>query len=129
VSPVDRADARLWRSGEEDRTNPFGVPQPACVGCGDCCSGCNFGAKNTTLMNYLPDAVNHGAQIFTHAEVSHVERDGERWRVYYAPNGKDAPGEAGSVTADHVILGAGAKRNFMSGAISKLSVILGRMWE
>lgn len=59
-------------------------------------------------MNYLPDAANHGAQIFTHAEVSHVERDGERWRVYYAPNGKDAPGEAGSVTADHVILGAGA---------------------
>ncbi|MBX7495268.1 GMC family oxidoreductase N-terminal domain-containing protein [Qipengyuania sp. 6B39] len=92
----------------EDRTNAFGVPQPACVGCGDCCSGCNFGAKNTTLMNYLPDAANNGAEIFTQAKVLWVERDGARWRVHFEPNGKDAPGEAGSVTADHVILGAGA---------------------
>ncbi len=82
----------------EDRINPFG----------DCCSGCNLGAKNTTLTNYLPDAVYHGAQIFTQAKVLHVKRDGERWRVHFAPNGKDAPGEAGSISADHVILGAGA---------------------
>lgn len=92
----------------EDRTNRFGVPQPACTNCGDCCSGCNVGAKNTTLMNYLRDAHNHGAQIFTQARVLHVERDGECWRVHYEPNGPDAPGEAGSVTADHVFLGAGS---------------------
>lgn len=92
----------------EDQTNPFGVAQPACVNCGDCCSGCNYGAKNTTLMNYLPDAHNHGAQIFTQARVLWIEPAGEQWRVHYEPNGAGAAGQAGSVIADHVVLGAGA---------------------
>ena len=91
-----------------DQTNAFGVSQPKCVGCGDCCSGCNFGAKNTTLMNYLPDAVNHGAQIVTQARVERLERDGDVWRVYVAPNGATAKGTPTSVTADIVMLGAGA---------------------
>ena len=92
----------------EAQVNPQGVTQPACNNCGDCCSGCNVGAKNTLLMNYLPDAVNHGAEIFTRAHVSHVLQDGARWTVHYAPYGEDAPGNAGTVTADIVVVGAGA---------------------
>ena len=57
----------------EDKTNKFGVPQPACTNCGDCVSGCNVGAKNTTLMNYLPDAANHGGADF-HAGQGAVDR-------------------------------------------------------
>lgn len=96
-----------------DQVNPFGVTQPACNLCGDCTSGCNVGAKNTTLMNYLPDANAHGAQIFTGARVSHVEREGTRWRVFFdevALRGSGtAPGAARrSVSADVVVLGAGA---------------------
>lgn len=92
----------------EDRTNPFGVPQPKCTNCGDCCSGCNVGAKNTTLMNYLPDAANHGAEIFTQARVEWIERVGDRWRVHLSPNGADAPGAPTSVMTDVVMLGAGS---------------------
>lgn len=92
----------------KDQTNPFGEAQPKCNGCGDCCSGCNVGAKNTTLMNYLPDARNHGAEIFIQARVEWIERDGEAWRVHVSPNGEGAPGEATSVSADIVILGAGS---------------------
>ena len=44
-----------------------GVPQPKCTLCGGCNTGCNYGAKNTVLMNYLPDAHAHGADIFTQA--------------------------------------------------------------
>ncbi|MDR6534979.1 alpha/beta fold hydrolase [Variovorax soli] len=96
-----------------DQVNPFGVAQPRCNLCGDCTSGCNVGAKNTTRMNYLPDAHGHGAQIFTGARVSHVERDGARWRVVFdavALRGAAGPAGAGrrSVTADVVMLGAGA---------------------
>ena len=112
-----------------DQINPFGVPQVKCSGCGDCCSGCNDGAKNTTLMNYLPDANNHGASIFTQARVSHVERDGDGWRVHFmAPSSAataiaattatdaasastapdDAPTTPMSVKARFVMLGAGS---------------------
>ncbi|MGB3471417.1 MAG: GMC oxidoreductase, partial [Erythrobacter sp.] len=94
----------------EDKTNKFGVPQPACTNCGDCVSGCNVGAKNTTLMNYLPDAANHGAEIFTQAKVLWVERDPDRdvWRVHVRHNADGADEATVTITADHVILGAGA---------------------
>ncbi|MDJ0644162.1 MAG: GMC oxidoreductase, partial [Erythrobacter sp.] len=94
----------------EDKTNRFGVPQPACTNCGDCVSGCNVGAKNTTLMNYLPDAANHGAEIFTQARVLWIERDSddESWRVHVSHNCEDAPDTPIIIAADHVILGAGA---------------------
>ncbi|MDH2433665.1 GMC oxidoreductase [Pokkaliibacter sp. MBI-7] len=64
-------------------TNHVGVEQLPCNNCGDCVSGCNNKAKNTTLMNYLPDAWNHGAEIFCQAEVRYLKRDGDQWLVYY----------------------------------------------
>ena len=58
----------------EATVNPAGVAQPACTHCGDCCGGCNVGAKNTVALTYLPDAARHGAEIFTHAKVRHVAK-------------------------------------------------------
>jgi cholesterol oxidase len=68
-----------------DTINPAGIAQAACTRCGDCCGGCNVGAKNTVAMTYLPEAAKHDAEIFTHAKVSHVSktRDGS-WRVHLA---------------------------------------------
>ncbi|OYQ33875.1 hypothetical protein CHU93_02850 [Sandarakinorhabdus cyanobacteriorum] len=92
-----------------DQINPQGVPQPACNNCGDCCSGCNVGAKNTLLMNYLPDAANHGASIFTRARVTHISpADAGGWLVHFEPCGDGAPGQPGAVQAALVVLGAGA---------------------
>ncbi len=53
--------------------NHVGVEQEPCTYCEDCVSGCNYRAKNTTLMNYLPDAWNHGADIFCEASVRYLE--------------------------------------------------------
>ena len=94
-----------------DGVNHVGVYQQACRLCGDCVSGCNYRAKNTTLMNYLPDAVNHGAEIYTQVRVSHVERRGGRWLVHYRL--LDAGRERFEtpelfVSAEVVVLGAGA---------------------
>ncbi|MEZ5923322.1 MAG: GMC family oxidoreductase N-terminal domain-containing protein [Hyphomicrobiaceae bacterium] len=87
-------------------TNPAGLAQPACTRCGDCCGGCNVGAKNTVAMSYLPDAVAHGAELFTGASVQHVEKSHGRWQVHVAPTGKpDA--QSRPLTADIVILAAG----------------------
>ena len=92
-------------------TNAAGIEQPACTLCGDCCSGCNVGAKTTVQMTYLPDAVRHGATIFTEATVSHLRKEGEGWRVFFTPtsnrrNKFGAPDR--SVFASIVVLGAGA---------------------
>ncbi|HET8711618.1 MAG TPA: GMC family oxidoreductase N-terminal domain-containing protein, partial [Spongiibacteraceae bacterium] len=90
--------------------NHVGVEQHPCNGCGDCVSGCNYRAKNTTLMNYLPDACNHGAEIFCQAAVRHLEKDGDGWIVHFQQIGTgrekfDAP--TLFVKADIVIVSAG----------------------
>jgi cholesterol oxidase len=90
----------------EDIVNPAGVAQPACTLCGDCCSGCNVGAKNTVAVTYLPDAKAHGADIFTELSVSHIAKAEGGWRIYFAPsNDKDAG--PSFVDAKTVVLAAG----------------------
>ncbi|HZY43240.1 MAG TPA: GMC family oxidoreductase N-terminal domain-containing protein, partial [Anaerolineae bacterium] len=94
----------------QDGVNKVGVQQHQCALCGDCMSGCNYGAKNTVLMNYLPDAKNHGAEIFTQVSVRYLERKGNRWHVHYeildvGQEGFEAPTSV--VTADIVVLAAG----------------------
>ena len=94
----------------EDRTNEAGLYQPACVGCGDCVTGCNYGSKNTTLMNYLPDAHNHGAEVFTRVSVRHLERKDGKWLIHYqlAAAGRDKfDSPPMFVSADMVVLAAG----------------------
>lgn len=89
-----------------ENKNHLGVEQHACVQCGDCISGCNYGAKNTVLMNYLPDAKQHGAQIHTEITVESIQQEPDHWRV----NIKDTHGHAldlNSITADIVIVAAG----------------------
>ncbi|PRQ06720.1 GMC oxidoreductase [Enhygromyxa salina] len=92
--------------------NPFGVDQAKCTLCGDCVTGCNHRAKNTVATTYLPDAWNHGAQIFCEVEVSRVAaRADGRWAVHYTPVGRGAErfeqdGEQ-VVLAQIVVLAAG----------------------
>ena len=73
----------------KQQRNHVGVEQQACSNCGDCVTGCNRGAKNTTAMNYLPDAKNHGAEIFTEVAVSHVEKQTHGWLVFFNMLGAD----------------------------------------
>ncbi|MEQ9326829.1 MAG: GMC family oxidoreductase, partial [Rhodospirillales bacterium] len=93
-----------------DGENAAGVHQPACNLCGDCCSGCNTGAKTTVAMSYLPDAARFGAEIFCGVSVRHLERSSDKWRIAYLlpERGRelfDAP--EGALTADIVVLAAG----------------------
>jgi cholesterol oxidase len=93
--------------------NAAGFTQNPCTGCGNCVTGCNDGAKNTTLMNYLPLAEATGnAEIFTGAAVDHVQRTDGEWLVSF----RDLSGRAkrqdpldrrSSVRAPIVVLAAG----------------------
>lgn len=93
----------------EENTNPAGISQPACTRCGDCCGGCNVGAKNSVALTYLPDAARHGAELFTHAVVRHVSKSGDgSWQVHVRR--MDADGVVPQdivMRASVVVLGAG----------------------
>ncbi|KAF9917872.1 hypothetical protein BX616_011011, partial [Lobosporangium transversale] len=107
----------------KDALNPAGVFQKASTLTGNDTTGVNDWSKNTTLMNYIPDAWNHGAEIFTCCNVVRVERSNKKpnqpapYVVYFewhdssratflADHG--APIAPMFVTADIVVLGAGA---------------------
>ena len=94
----------------KDGVNPVGVQQNACTLCGDCVTGCNYAAKNTVLMNYLPDARNHGAEIFTQVGVRFLEQKDGLWVIHYQvlDSGRekfDTPTQF--LTANMVVLAAG----------------------
>ncbi|MDB4889916.1 MAG: Choline dehydrogenase [Gemmatimonadetes bacterium] len=94
-----------------DGVNHVGIEQHACNNCGNCVGGCNIGAKNTLLMNYLPDASNHGAEIFTGCSVRRLERKGKRWLVRFEVGGSEMRKFGASsmfVAAETVILAAGS---------------------
>jgi len=88
-------------------TNHVGVTQLPCVGCGDCVTGCNYRAKNTLIMNYLPDAKNHSAEIFVRARVRHLENADGEWHVFGQSVNEDGDETPFKVQGKVVILAAG----------------------
>ena len=91
----------------EERANAANIIQPACTLCGDCCSGCNVGAKTTTVVTYLADAAAYGAEIFTEMPVRTIGKNPDgTWRVHIKQQG-DAGGLNSIINADRVVLGAG----------------------
>lgn len=91
--------------------NAAGVNQKACILCGDCSTGCNHGAKNTVLMNYLPTAHAYGAHIFTEVAARSVRRTQGKWLVALdvlgEPHTRRGNSPSRFVTADVVVLAAG----------------------
>lgn len=62
-------------------------------------------------MNYLPDAVNFGAQIFTEVKVTYIEKKENSWLVHFTPLGVDREKFSKDelfVRADIVVLAAGS---------------------
>ena len=93
----------------DPNVNVAGIEQPGCTRCGDCCGGCNVGAKNSVALTYLPDAAHHGAELFTHASVRYLAKAANGgWEVHVRR--MDANGSASPdmiLRASMVVLGAG----------------------
>ncbi len=90
-----------------DTVSAGGVVQKACTRCGDCCGGCNVGAKNTVAMTYLPDAVRHGAEVFAPVRVESISKTADGWRVHFDPEHVKHEALPASLSADMIILAAG----------------------
>ncbi|GAA2167967.1 GMC family oxidoreductase [Humibacillus xanthopallidus] len=92
-----------WRVIEDPRNHLH------CGGCNVCTWGCPTGAKQSTLVSYLPRALAFGATVWTDCRVERVLHNGKqavgvRGRV----SGASRPARAFEVRASHVVVCAGA---------------------
>ncbi len=91
---------------------PAAIDTDLCTNCNWMMSGCKFDAKRSMLLNYLPAALAHGAEVRPLHEVQKLDRteDGG-YRVHYSVvDGEDYRIHTGQgvVDAKVVILAAGA---------------------
>lgn len=111
---ISLKDPPLAVNFEEKGINKFGAYQSPCISCGNCCSGCNIGAKNSLDKNYLPLAKGRGAKIYTQIEVSHfVKLESGDFGVFYWLNeskitGKRPSSSLRTVRCKNLVIAAGA---------------------
>ena len=92
---------------------PVAVDLNTCTNCNWMLSGCRFGAKRSMLLNYLPAAQAHGAEIRPLHEVQLIGKaitPGYRYQVAYTavdPNDYRVTTGGGAIEAKIVILAAG----------------------
>src|ERR1700710_1815089 len=85
-----------------------GPERTGCIECGQCMTGCRFGAKNTLLKNYLGLAESAGAQVIPMTTVTKVEpRPDGVWNVHTARTGRWLRKKKKVYTASNVIVAAG----------------------
>jgi choline dehydrogenase-like flavoprotein len=121
VRPTGWTDATysggLWaaacrHAGRSANPLPSAVDNSLCVNCNWMMAGCRFDAKRSLLLNYLPAAVAHGAEIRPLHEVQQLSRtDDGRYRVHYqVVDGEDYRQHTGdgAIDAKIVVLAAGA---------------------
>lgn len=118
VQALDRRAAELGQESvalniavnfDPAKRDPLGNLQAACNDCGDCVTGCNFGAKNTLYMNYLPLARKNGTEIYTQTKVEWIEKlSGGGWRIHGRYYRNNVFTEPFTLTARNVILAAGS---------------------
>jgi enediyne biosynthesis protein E9 len=106
--------AAFRHAGHTCNPVPLAVDLPSCTNCNWMLSGCRFDAKRSMLLNYLPAARAHGAEVRPLHEVQSVgpaATPGYRYRVEYTvvdPSDYRLIQGAGSVEAKVVIMAAGA---------------------
>jgi hypothetical protein len=102
----------------EDGPNGSGVSMQASTLTGMDATGINDGSKSSTLVNYLSDAWNWGAEMFCECEVRYVKKapDRDGYIVYFAWHGSKRGAFKNNIhedlmwvhAKDFVFLGAGS---------------------
>ena len=104
--------AACHAAGHTVNPSPSAVDADLCTNCNWMMSGCRFDAKRSLLLNYLPAALAHGAEIRPLHEVQRITRNpGGGYRVHYNTvhdvDYRETTGN-GAIDAEIVILAAGA---------------------
>ncbi len=93
-----------------DRTNVANVRLNKCLRCGDCATGCNFGAKESLDVGLLVQAHQAGAEIFSGGTVLFISQEGQNWianAVFTDKNLRERQGSVTRIRAHRVIVAAG----------------------
>ncbi|MEO6501209.1 MAG: FAD-dependent oxidoreductase, partial [Jatrophihabitantaceae bacterium] len=76
--------AACHNAGHTCNPVPAAVDTSLCTNCNWMMSGCKFDAKRSLLLNYLPAAIAHGAEIRPLHEVQQITRNSDGgYRVHY----------------------------------------------
>lgn len=102
---VGRVVERGARALGMERHGPLRRNAPDCDGQGICCFGCPTGAKRSTDVSYVPEALKRGAQLLTAAKVEGVDIVAGRARGVH---GRLANGRKFKVAAEATIIAGGA---------------------
>jgi choline dehydrogenase-like flavoprotein len=104
--------AACAHAGRTANPVPAAIDQELCTNCNWMMAGCRFDAKRSLLLNYLPAALAHGAEIRPLHEVQHLTRAADGgYRVHYTVIDGDDYRETvaeGAIDAKIVVLAAGA---------------------
>jgi cholesterol oxidase len=85
-----------------------GPERTGCIECGQCMTGCRYGAKNTLLKNYLGLAESAGAQVHPMTTVTGFKQRADGlWEIRTAGTGRWLRRQRKTFTATHLILAAG----------------------
>lgn len=85
-----------------------GPQRTGCIECGECMTGCRWGAKNTLVKNYLYLAETAGAQVHPMTTVTAFEQGEDGlWQVHTVRTGLRARRHRKTFTARYLILAAG----------------------
>ena len=102
------------RAGHTCNTVPLAVDMDTCANCNWMLNGCRFGAKRSMLLNYLPAAEAHGAEVRPLHEVQAIgpaTTSDHRYSISYTNVDADdyrVPAGGGVIEAKVVIMAAGA---------------------
>ncbi|MCX5070262.1 GMC family oxidoreductase [Micromonospora lupini] len=104
--------AACHHAGRTANPAPSAIDVDMCTNCNWMMAGCRFDAKRSLLLNYLPAALAHGAEIRPLHEVQHLVRNADgSYRVHYRVVDEEdyriLHGE-GTIDAKIVVLAAGA---------------------
>jgi cholesterol oxidase len=111
-----------------------GPRRTGCVECGQCMTGCRYGAKNTLLKNYLYLAEGAGAEVHPLTTVTGVKPVGGGYEVMTRPSGVLGRRRGRRWRSEHVVFAAGTlgtqrllHRLKADGSLSGLSHRLGEL--